>query len=89
MSKRSFFRREFLNNEEDGGIAFIRGYINEPNNEGDFDAGLSIADCNRIVELDFQTYGESRDNVRQKALRLRRVVNAYVAVLLAQLDEKK
>lgn len=95
MSKTVFQRRQFLNTEDDGGAAYIKAYVNEAESSGSgfgkhLDAELVLADCNRIVTLDFSVYGSdgtASANARQKIAKLRRAVVAFEAALLAQLDK--
>lgn len=86
-----FKRRQFLNTEGEGGAAYIKAHVNEmqtyPDGGGNVDAEFVIADCNRIVSLDFGAYGkDATSNIRQKITKFRRAVVAFEAALLAQLD---
>jgi hypothetical protein len=92
MSKQAYYRRQFLNNEEHGGIAFVEASISNPStsehNPGHFDATFRVADCSRMVDLDFGCW--DKDDVprlRQKIALLRRTIVAFEAVLLTQLNE--
>jgi hypothetical protein len=95
MSTRAFSRRQFLNTEEDGGAAYIKASVNEAETTGSgkgkyFDAEFCIADCGRVVTLDFSVYGSDGGgtaNARQKIAKLRRAVVAFEKALLDQLDE--
>jgi hypothetical protein len=90
--KKVHYHRNFLNNEEHGGTAFVEASIEEAHDtsKGHFEAMLSIADCSRVVSLDFCVYSaEQADQARAKIARLRRAVVAFEKVLLAQLDGVK
>lgn len=91
MSERVFYRRQFLNNEEEGGTAFIEAEISEiyPGEYGHLCADFVVADCNRVVELDFgaSRTAESITNTRQKIKKFRCAVVAFEAALIVQLDE--
>lgn len=52
------------------------------------DASLRISDCNRVVVLDFDTYGKesARDRLR-KANRLLRSVQRFRDALIAEIGE--
>lgn len=95
MSKHLFYARKFLNNEDHGGNAFIEAYVNEietttRSSTQSVDASFTIADCNRIVSLDFSAYGlEDVNALREKVSRLRRVIVAFEKVLLDQYAEIK
>lgn len=89
---RAHFQRQFLNTEEYGGSAHIEARVGEVEvgRDGDkhVDAQFSVADCNRIVDLDFSIYGaEAAENARVKLRRLVRSVNAFAKAMTAALDE--
>lgn len=89
MNKRVHYVRTFLNNEEHGGTAFVEASIEEAHNtsKGYFEAALNIADCNRVVSLDFCAYSPKQAyQAREKIARLRRTIVAFEKVLLVQLD---
>jgi hypothetical protein len=88
MKNTVFHARKFLNNEDDGGIALVEGYVNDLTERTNFDAELKIGDCNRIVTLDFACYSkDATANLRKKITTLRRVVVAFEAALIAQLNQ--
>jgi hypothetical protein len=89
VSQSVFYSRKFLNTKKEGGIALVEGYVNElTERTSSFDAELKIGDCNRIVTLDFACYSkEATTNLRQKIVALRRVVVAFEAALIAQLNQ--
>jgi hypothetical protein len=95
MSARAFYRRQFLNTEEHGGTAWVEARVGEAsaahNDKYDtVDASLSFADCNRIINLDFDVYTNDKEaNARQKIAKLRRVVNAFCDALISQLDNRR
>lgn len=91
MSDRAFYRRQFLNNEEQGGTAFVEGSVDfvrgKPEHKS-LDAGLKIADCDRVVTLQFGIWSEEdATNIRQKINKFRRTVDAFATALIAQIDE--
>jgi len=89
---RAFYRRVFLNSEEDGGVAFVAATVNEVDtgSKGNksLEADLTLSDCSRQINPTFSVYSENDTiNVRQKAQRLRSTINAFVAAVLAACDE--
>lgn len=90
-AKYALYTRLFLNSEDHGGTAFIEAIIPNVETHGDskhVDAELKIADCSRVVSLDFSVWGKDQvDDARQKIARIRRAVVAFEKVLCAQLDE--
>ena len=93
MSKRAFYVRQFLNTEEDGGTAFIEFEVREVEHydkASSVDVTFKVADCNRIVNLDFGVYVSDGDDVEHKRVKLRRLVravNGFAKALNAALDE--
>lgn len=84
----AYYKRQFLNNEEHGGVAFVEAQIDEDTRHG-IDASITLADCNRQINLDFSAYGEEgAANALLKLRRLRTTFAAFEAVLRAQLDAK-
>jgi len=89
---RTFYKRQFLNSEEVGGIAFIEASIDD-NYEGStttthFDAEFSVADCSRIATLSFGVWSkEDAVHVRTKIMKFRRAVLQFEAALLVKLNE--
>lgn len=63
--------REFLNNDPDL-TAFVSWHVSVPDNEGStfVEANFKVADCNRIVSLDFDMYGDDEDDINEKLDRL-------------------
>lgn len=83
------YRRQFLNSEEHGGTAFVEAQVyatKHRQDRGDFSASLKIADCSRMVTLDFDVYGDDcAENVRQKLQRFGRGWRAFEQSVLEQL----
>lgn len=96
MGETVYSKRQFLNTEEDGGVAFIRASVGEAtvNNDGyvSFDAELGLSDCNRQISLDFSVYGQQDSiadevaNLRTKLRRLRSTFAAFDRAVTEQLD---
>lgn len=86
------YRRQFLNSEEHGGTAFVEATVYVSTHRatrGEFSASLKVADCSRMVTLDFDVYGDSdADNVRQKLQRFGRSWRAFEQAVLEQLDAR-
>lgn len=93
--KSCLYRRLFLN--KDNGTAFIEAsvetYSNSRTQRDGISADLKLADCNRIVRLDFDldsnATAKSRALVVQKAMRLRNTVLEFTDQLLALYKETK
>lgn len=96
MRDKVYSKRQFLNTEEAGGVAFIKASVSEasvnPDGYVSFDAELTISDCSRQVTLDFSVYGsadntaESVANVRTKLRRLKQTIAAFEQAVSEQLD---
>jgi hypothetical protein len=83
---RDFYRRQFLNTEEHGGVAGIQASVER--RDSCIDAEFCVNDCNRMVSLDFGVYThENSANVRQKVIKFRKAVVAFEAALIAALNE--
>lgn len=94
MATGRFYRRRFLNlrGHHAGAyvIAEVRLYRRSPSGiaRSEVDAGLTIADCNRIASLDFNGYDDaSVSNALHKARLLREVVCDFVDALEAAAEE--
>lgn len=90
-NERVFYERQFLNSEEHGGTAFVEATIRagrHSDSSGWIDANFSVADCSRVVDLDFDVYGDSDENVRQKLNRLEQSVRQFKAAMLAALENR-
>lgn len=89
MRERNYYKRQFLNSEENGGTAFVEARVSEPEHRT-FDAELKIADCSRIVSIDCDVYSdESAENVRLKVRRLAQAAAAFEKAVLAALDARE
>ena len=96
MSEAVYFKRQFLNTEADGGVAFVKARVGEGSVDGNgyanLDAELTISDCNRQITLDFSVYGsrerldEEIENIRTKLRRLRTTLAAFDRALTDQLE---
>lgn len=83
MSTRRHYRRRFLNRRGHHAgayaIADIRTY-RAPGRSSGIDATLTLSDCSRIIDLDFNVYDEaSARNALYKADLLRTMVDDFVA----------
>lgn len=93
MSDNTARQRGFLNSAEWGGVAAYETKITAPEKsrhdaDVNFEASLTLSDCTRNITLDFDCYGaESREHNRQKARKLRSIVNSFVREFLATCDE--
>ncbi|MEZ0579349.1 hypothetical protein [Nocardioides sp. MH1] len=79
MSTRRLYRRRFLNRPGHHAgayaIAEVKVYAGRGQREGYVSASLAIADCSRVVDLDFYAGDESSAaNALFKARRLREIV---------------
>lgn len=84
---KAFYKRQFLNLEEHGGTAFFEASVSELKNGGYIDARFKVADCSRIVDLDFDVYtDDGHENVRAKLRRFTSAVRAFEKALLERLD---
>jgi len=90
MSDRVYYKRQFLNSEDYGGSAIIEANVHEVYSSGEYinvDAEFSIADCGRMITLDFSVSNEeSRENALLKIRRLKSAVNEFEVALRGQLD---
>jgi hypothetical protein len=81
----SFYRRTFLNRRGHHAGAYVLADISverDVRGEAWIDAVLTVADCNRIANLDFTfSTPAARDNAVHKARLLRDVVVAFAAAL--------
>ena len=80
------YRRVFLNSQDDGGTAFIEAAVQAVDDDA-FLAELKIADCNRIVTLDFFTSDDNITAIRHKARLLLTTVKNFVRAVEANCDE--
>lgn len=55
--------RKWLNDEKDGGVAFVS--INAETGRNGIEANIDIGDCNRKVSLDFFCYGKDSAEVKR------------------------
>ncbi len=92
---RGYYRRAFLNLPRHHAGAHIIAEVDlselDDRRNPYVDASLTIADCSRVVVLDFDSEG-SRANCLRKARLLRDVLVAFVAALegaLAELDARE
>jgi hypothetical protein len=87
-----YYKRQFLNAEDDGGVAFIEFQVDETTRARcrkgcGVSTKFQISDCNRIINLDFGCYHKgSIDKVRAKFNRLRRAILAFGVALNDELD---
>jgi len=82
MSTRRLYRRRFLNRPGHHAgayaIAQVRVYAGRKKRKGYVSATLAIADCSRVVELDFYAGDESgAANALHKARLLREIVTEF------------
>ena len=86
---RAYYKRQFLNTEENGGMASVEADVGECST-GSYvtvDASLKISDCNRVVELDCNLYDlDSVENVLLKIRRLRSTIQQFEKALEAEAD---
>lgn len=92
MSNDLYYKRQFLNPEEGGGICFVEATVCEVvkrnGMDAQLDATLKLGDCNRVVELDFGWCDrEGVEHRRTKAKRLLAVVKAFTTAVLDACDE--
>lgn len=92
MSTRRMYRRRFLNRPRHHAgayaIAEVNVYAGRKNSESHVGAALTIADCTRIVELDFYATDEaSATNALHKARLLREIVTEFVQAYERAIDE--
>jgi len=85
MDERAFYRRQFLNSEEHGGGAFVEASISEVR-ERHLDATFTIADCSRVIDLDFGCYNTGAENALLKVRRLLSVLKGFERALQEQLE---
>ncbi len=82
----SFERRTWLNDPKSE-TAFISGYVEEASEGGYVTATLKIADCDRVVTLDFDSSGDTdRGAVRHKLRRFRQHMAAFTKAVEAEMD---
>jgi len=83
--------RTWLNPADAGGTAYISAKIDDDvsiyRHTVAFDAELKVADCDRVVTLDFDTSKESTDEIRTKINRLYREVRRFRDLVVAACDE--
>ena len=89
---RGFYRRTFLNLPRQHAGAYVIASVEreDPDDreaEPYVEATLTIADCNRVVDLDFDSGCSSRANALHKARLLRDVVTEFTAALEAEYAE--
>jgi hypothetical protein len=87
--KKLFYRRKFINPHGDG-AAYLLGKIERRVHSGtneryDYDAYLKIADCNRVIDLEFDVYGDLTEATRSLAARVNKV-NVLIDALTAFRD---
>jgi hypothetical protein len=89
-------KRQWLNSDEDGGMAAILTDVNEPHLDtdsngipyGHVSAAIKISDCSRQISLDFDVYNlEGLDNARLKINRLYRAIAKFRTEYLDALSE--
>jgi hypothetical protein len=91
MAVKRYYRRRFLNLRGHHAGAYVIadcGIADHDDNR--IDAMLTIADCHRVTELDFDFvigHGASARNALHKARVLREVVDGFVAALEAVREE--
>ena len=88
MASLSFYRRCFLNRRGQHGGAFVLAdlhlekYVADDQPLHDVAAFVTIADCSRVVSLDFDVHTVvDAQNALHKARVLRRVINEFVDAL--------
>lgn len=86
---RAYYKRQFLNTEENGGSAHVEASVYEAesgSSHSNLSASFNISDCNRIIELDFSVYdADSAENVRVKMRRLRLALGQFEKALEEQI----
>ena len=91
MSYRRFYRRRFLNRPRHHAGAYVLADCSiedHGNNQHYLDAGLTIADCNRVATLEFPGHDkQALANSLSKARVLRTVVNEFCDALEAAVVE--
>jgi hypothetical protein len=88
MASLTFYRRCFLNRRGHHDGAFIladvhpESYVSDGHPALDVCAHVTIADCSRVVSLDFDVHTMAEaNNALHKARILRRVINEFVDAL--------
>ena len=82
----AYYKRQFLNTEEYGGTAFVEAMVGELSPRSGIDASLTIADCNRQINLDFSVYRvEDISNQLGKLRRLKSAIAGLEGVLREQI----
>jgi hypothetical protein len=80
------YRREFLNSDDHGGTAFLEASVSK-SDKSYVSAHFKIADCNRIVDLDFDVWNASDARERlQKLKRMRTAFTAFEKALKAEIN---
>lgn len=85
MSTRRLYLRRFLNRPGHHAGAYVIAQVDvhagRKGHKGHVDAALTIADCRRVVELEFSAYGEAEaENALRKARLLRDIVTEFTEV---------
>lgn len=96
MASLTFYRRYFLNRRGHHGGAFIladvhsENYVSDGHPLQDVCAFVTIADCSRVVSLDFDVHTMADvQNALHKARVLRQVINDFVDALERALADRK
>jgi hypothetical protein len=92
MSTRRMYRRRFLNRPGHHAgayaIAEVNVYAGRKKYKGYVNASLTIADCSRVVELDFYAGDEaSAANALHKARLLREIVTDFARAYESAIEE--
>ncbi len=81
MSKRKFYTRKFLNAKE--GTAFVEAKISRSSDGSWVDASVKLADCHRMITLDFDHHDQkSHAAVVDKVTLLIEVLDRFRSSLL-------
>lgn len=87
-----FHKRQFLNDEQEGGSAHLEFKVGEVETNRDKDDGwisttFTLSDCTRAIDLDFSCNGKTDiDRIRTKYAKLRRAVLAFGVALNDELN---